>query len=808
MTKINTQHNTPSIFVIMGVTGDLAGKKIIPSLWHLYKRDLLPERLSVIGFARRTLSDTEFQSLVRDVVVKHIGKEIKEEDFSRFFTFFSYQAGTFEDKNAFRILKGRIEELEYSWKVCANKLFYLATPPSSYESILKNLALAKLNLSCGGDLGWSRLLIEKPFGTDFMTAEELQSLLSSYFKEEQIYRIDHYLFKEIIQGIENFRFSNNLFENTWDNTTIERIDIRLHESIGVEGRGGFYDAIGALRDVGQNHLLEMLATLLMEYPAGKDTNSIRKNRAEIMRTLVPWTKKSIQENTFRAQYDGYREINGVSIDSTTETYFALKTGLTLPRWRGVPIFMEAGKRLVQAQKEIVVTLKHPKECLLCNVGPHRPNQIVFRLEPNDEIVIHFWIKKPGFDRILEERTFSFFLYEKKVKVQYVEEYAKVLYAAIKGEQAFFVLPAEIEAAWKFTDPIVNAWNQNAVSLARYKPDTMPESLFFGNTVMDMQNRDKTQTGEIGIIGLGKMGGNLARRLVAKKWRVVGFNRTPNTTKILEKEGVIGAYSINDLVGKLHDPRLVWLMVPDGKPVDDVIFGNDGLIHFLDRGDIIIDGGNSFYKDSVRRAKKLKTKGIHFLDVGVSGGPISINLGKFAIMVGGEKEAYNKYKLIFDALSDTPSGYMGKSGAGHFAKMIHNGIEYGMMQSLAEGFTILKKSPFKFHLKDVANVYNQNSIIASRLTGWLEEGFKEYGEDLKKVSGTVAHTGEGEWTVKTAEELGVSTSIIKGSYLFRVRSKKRPSFTGKILSMLRAVFGGHDIGLKKRRQQDKKNNHGI
>lgn len=454
------------------------------------------------------------------------------------------------------------------------------------------------------------------------SAQDLQSLIVSYFKEEQIYRIDHYLFKEIVQGIENFRFSNNLFENTWDNTTIERIDIRLHESIGVEDRGGFYDRVGALRDVGQNHLLEMLATLLMEYPFGTDSNVIRENRARIIQALTPWTTNTIQKNTFRAQYSGYREIDGVSRDSNTETYFALKTELALPRWRGVPIFMEAGKRLAEARKEIVVTLKHPKDCLLCEVGSHRPNQIVFRLEPNDEIVIHFWTKKPGFDRVLEERALSFFLYEKEVKVQYVEEYAKVLYAAMKGEQTSFVSPDEIEAAWKFTDPIMSAWNQNVVPLTALKPDTTPILSFLQNVSEDTRDEKKLKPGEIGIVGLGKMGDNLARRLIEKSWSIVGFNRTSYTTKELEQEGLRGAYSLKNFAGKLSKPRTIWLMAPH-QAVDEVL---QELTPLLSPGDTVIDGGNSPYKESMRRGKELAEKGVGFLDVGVSGGPEGARTG--------------------------------------------------------------------------------------------------------------------------------------------------------------------------------------
>lgn len=797
------QSSIPTILVAFGITGDLATKKIIPSLWHLFEQNLLSDHFSIVGFSRRNFSDKEFREFIRSAVVKHGGKAMGKDDFSRFSAHFSYQSGTFEDADAFQILARSISDKEASWGVCANKLFYLAAPPSSYKPIFENLANVKLNLPCGGNLGWSRALIEKPFGIDLKSAQSLQSLLSTYFKEEQLYRIDHYLFKEIIQGIENFRFSNNLFENTWDNTTIERIDIRLHESIGVEGRGNFYEAIGALRDVGQNHLLEMLATLLMEYPAGKDANVIRENRAGIIQALMPWTKKSIQENTFRAQYDGYREIDGVRRDSSTETYFALKTELTLSRWKSVPIFMEAGKRMREARKEIVITLKHPKDCLLCEVGPHRPNQIVFRLEPNDEIVIHFWTKKPGFDRVLEERTFSFFLYEKEVKVQYVEEYAKVLYAAIKGEQMSFVLSDEIEAAWKFTDPAVNAWSQDEVSLAEYKPGTTPTPPFFKNDPDAMHKEIEVRAGlpadrhgEIGVAGLGKMGANIARRLIEKQWSVAGFNKTPGTTKDLESAGLRGAYSFKELVEALPKPRTIWLMVPH-KAVDEVL---RELTPLLSPGDTIIDGGNSPYKESIRRGKELTENGVGFLDVGVSGGPEGA-LNGACLMVGGEKEFYQKHEQLFKDLAVPDGfGYMGESGAGHFVKMVHNGIEYGMMQSIGEGFEIIKKSPFSLNLNSIANVYNHGSVIASRLVGWLAEAYAKFGDNLDKdecCSGKVSHSGEGQWTVETARELGIPVAIIEGALEFRKKSQENPSYTGQVVSALRHQFGGHDASGKEK-----------
>ncbi|MBI2046359.1 MAG: glucose-6-phosphate dehydrogenase [Parcubacteria group bacterium] len=783
------KNNTPTILVVFGINGDLATRKIIPSLWRLFEQNLLGDHFSVIGFSRSDVSSDNFKSSIASAIRAKSNREIDERELLRFVELFSYHAGKFEDSSAFRALAQSIETLEKSWGVCANKLFYLAAPPATYKPIFENLAGVNLNIPCGGKLGWSRLLIEKPFGTDLESARNLQSLLSTYFKEEQIYRIDHYLFKEIVQGMENFRFSNNLFENTWDNTTIERIDIKLHESIGVDGRGGFYDAVGALRDVGQNHLLVMLATLLMEHPLRGNSETVRENRARVLNAFPSWTEDLIQKNTFRAQYKGYLEVGGVREHSATETYFALKTTLTDPRWSGVPIFMEAGKRLAEARKEIIVTLKHPKKCLLCEMGPHRPNQIVFRIEPNDEIVIHFWTKKPGFDRMLEERTFSFFLYEKEVKIQYVEEYAKVLYSTILGEQTSFISSSEIKSAWEFIDPITVAWSKNSVPLAVYDAGTTPSPSFL-ELPPDSEKERPSPAGAIGIVGLGKMGGNLARQLLSKGWRVTGFNKDADATQALEREGLKSAYSLKELVLALPKPRVVWLMVPAGKPVDEVIFGKDGLMRFLDKDDVIIDGGNSFYKNSIARYKKLKKKGVYFIDAGVSGGPTGALLGA-SIMIGGDEPVFEKLKSLFSDLA-VKDGYQFFEGAGmgHFVKMVHNGIEYGMMQAIAEGFAVMKKYSSKLDLKKVADIYNHKSVIESRLVGWLKDAFDTYGKDLDEVSGRVSHTGEGEWTVKTARELKVPIPVIQDSFKFRVASAKKPSYAGKILSALRNQFGGH------------------
>lgn len=285
--------------------------------------------------------------------------------------------------------------------------------------------------------------------------------------------------------------------------------------------------------------------------------------------------------------------------------------------------------------------------------------------------------------------------------------------------------------------------------------------------------------QIGYIGLGKMGQNMVLRLQEKGWQVFSF----------DVNGKGNTKSLEELVNSLATSRLVWLMVPSGKPVDDVL---QEIMPLLNRGDIVIDGGNSFYEDSIKRAKKLSSKGIHFLDVGVSGGPEGARSGA-CLMVGGEKSIYETLEPLFEDLAKGNGyGYMGESGAGHFVKMIHNGIEYGMMQAIAEGFAVMKKSPFKLNLQEIAKLYNHGSVVESRLMEWLTKAFEEFGDDLKDVSGSVGHTGEGEWTVKTAKKFSVETPIIKNSLKFRMDSAKKPSYTGKILTALRNQFGGHSI----------------
>ncbi len=808
-----TATSDPTILVVFGATGDLMTRKIVPSLAYLYMRGRLPEQVRVIGFSRRDWSDQDFRGHVAGILDVYDGAKPEGTHRDRFLALFAYQEGTFEDDQAYKQVADRVGEIDAEWGVCGNKLFYLAVPPEFYRDIFERLAASGLTKACSAAEGWTRVLVEKPFGKDVSTARALDELLGTLFREEQIYRIDHYLAKEMLQGILNFRFSNNLFETSWDTRAIERIDISILESLGVESRGAFYDGVGALRDVGQNHLLQMLALVTMDQPVSLGPAAVRSRRAEAVAGLRRLTPEQVRAQTYRAQFLGYPDTPGVAEDSSTETYFKLRMTLADERWRGVPVTLESGKRMGQARKEIVVTFRHPHPCL-CADGEHRQNQVIFTLEPTESIKIVFWAKRPGLDTELEERRFDFFLYEKEETAQYVEEYAKLLLDAIVGDQTLFVSTDEVRSMWEFIDAVTTEWAEDMVPLETYPPDTRSAAeraeevlraheeaavleVADGGAAADAAMR------EIGFVGLGKMGAGLARSLLGQGWRVVGYNRTPAVAEALEPDGLAVARSLEELVGALEPPRVVWVMVPAGDPVERVLFGEDGeggVSGLLSEGDVVIDGGNSFYRDTAGRSTRLADKGIELLDAGTSGGPEGARDGA-CLMVGGRREAFDRLEPLWNALA-VEGGYQffEGSGAGHFVKMVHNGIEYGMMQAIAEGFDIMRLSELDLDLARIADVYDHGSVIESRLIEWLGEVFAQLGQQLEGVSGSVGHTGEAAWTVRVAEELGAEVRVIRGALEFREESESDPSYAGRILTALRDRFGGHGLGRTKAEAQ--------
>jgi glucose-6-phosphate 1-dehydrogenase len=359
--------STPTVLVVFGATGDLMSRKIVPALAYLRVKRRLPERFRVIGFSRRDWSDKDLRAHVRGILDAYEGLAPVNDEREAFLRMFTYQRGTFDDEAAYEALARDVAVIDAEWGGCANRLYYLAVPPENYRVIFERLATSGLAAGCDEGTGFTRVLVEKPFGNDAATAQELDQLLGSLFREEQVYRIDHYLAKEMLQGILSFRFSNTLFEPSWDASSIDRIDVTLLESLGAEKRGAFYDGVGALRDVGQNHLLQMLALIGMEQPADLSADEIRAARARFLDSLRAPSPADIAACSFRAQYEGFREIADVRPDSDTETYFRLCFTLHGGRWGGVPVTMESGKRMGRALKQVSVTFRAPDECL-CDSG--------------------------------------------------------------------------------------------------------------------------------------------------------------------------------------------------------------------------------------------------------------------------------------------------------------------------------------------------------------------------------------------------------------------------------------------------------
>ncbi|MBI5126639.1 MAG: glucose-6-phosphate dehydrogenase [Candidatus Taylorbacteria bacterium] len=458
MQHSQTQNSAPTIFVIFGITGDLAGRKLLPALLNLYVKKVLPQKFAIVGFSRRNFTREEFRQYIRDNINIKPG-QFKEEDVKHFLDHMSYEQGLFDTPESYHRLAEKLQSIDESFKQCSNKLFHLSVPPTLYEGILENLSSSGLTIPCGGDLGWTRVLIEKPFGNDIETAKKLDKRIGDLFSEEQIFRIDHYLAKEALQNVLAFRFANTLFEPLWNRHHVDKVHIKLLEKIDIEDRGEFYDKVGALKDVGQNHVLQMLALVAMESPEEFDAEHIRKERAKVLKHLMPITSKNINDLAVRGQYEGYLHEKGVRPESQTETYFRLETYIENARWKDVPFFLESGKALSESKAEIDIYFKNENE-------EERQNILTFRIQPDEGIKIRFWVKTPGFGLQVEPKTLKFKYSDFDSLSTLPDAYEKVLFDAFVGDQTLFTSTDEVVHAWKFISPIVELWNH--VPMTRYK----------------------------------------------------------------------------------------------------------------------------------------------------------------------------------------------------------------------------------------------------------------------------------------------------------------------------------------------------
>ena len=444
--------------VIFGATGDLSRKKLIPALFDMYRRNYLPTQFQVVGFSRRAMSDEEFQVFVLETLKAKADKHDME-IIQAFVRLFHYQRGDFDVLESYSELSTHLQAIDMQVGVCMNKLFYLAVPPTAYKSIFLHLHASELTVPCSDVVGWTRVLVEKPFGRDLETAQELDTLLSNSFQEKQIFRIDHYLAKETIQDILTFRFSNTIFEPIWNNTWIEKVEIKLWEDIDIASRGVLYDDIGALRDVGQNHILQMLALIAMEHPGDITADAIRQARVSVIEKLQLFTD-TLSESVVRGQYEGFVESDGVVQDSSTETYFKLKTKIDTERWRGVPFFLESGKALKDKKVEIIVTFKgaHPCFCPESHDVHAHQNTVTFSIQPLEKITVRFWSKKPGMIADVSAQDLSFDYATKEGDDNRVDAYERVLFDCIAGDQTLFASTDEVQSSWAFITPILDAWH--------------------------------------------------------------------------------------------------------------------------------------------------------------------------------------------------------------------------------------------------------------------------------------------------------------------------------------------------------------
>ncbi len=463
----------PTIFIIFGITGDLASRKLIPALLSLYTKKLLPPRFAIVGFSRRMFSREEFREFIRNRMNVRLG-QYKEEDIKHFLDHMSYEQGMFDDASAYTRLALKLKNIDDRWGQCSNKLFHLSVPPTLYEKILINVSHSGLSEACDDGMGWTRILIEKPFGSDARTALDLDKLLGTLFKEEQIFRIDHYLAKEVLQNIVAFRFSNSMFEPLWNNKFIDKVHIKLFEKATMEGRGAFYDPIGALKDVGQNHMLMMLAIIAMEAPKSLTAGDIRSERAKVLSKLTQFNAKSVAKQIVRGQYMGYMQEQGIAPQSQTETYFRIKSFVNSSRWKGVPFYLESGKGLAESKAEIDVYFKEAKKNGKRKDGKEKgaegventQNILTFRIQPDEGIRVRFFVKVPGYQYKTESKTLKFKYADVASFNMIPNDYERLIHDAFVGDQTLFASTDEIMASWKYMTSILN--NLNHVPLTLYE----------------------------------------------------------------------------------------------------------------------------------------------------------------------------------------------------------------------------------------------------------------------------------------------------------------------------------------------------
>jgi glucose-6-phosphate 1-dehydrogenase len=486
------QKGENTLILIFGASGDLSVKKLIPALYALYQQEMMPEKFGILGIGRTPLSDQAYRQKMEEGIrkyseINHLD-EVKIKEFLNYLYFHTMDP---ENEKEYAGLIHALERISLDTGRIGNCLYYLSLPPGKFGAVAQNLGKAGLNAE---KYGYRRLIIEKPFGDNLGSSVSLNSILHKYFNENQIYRIDHYLGKETVQNILVMRFSNGIFEPLWNRNYIHHIEITSSESIGVEKRGSYYDHSGALRDMLQNHMLQVLGLVAMEPPSSVDADAIRNETLKVLQSLRPIKETQVAGQVVRGQYiashirgelvKGYREESQVNPDSRTETYVAVKLFIDNWRWGDVPFYIRTGKCLPTRVTEIAVHFR-PTPHRLFNImpGQHEFNQLIIRIQPDEGILLKFGLKMPGAGYQVKTVNMDFH-YSDLDDVHLPSAYERLIYDALLGDSTLYARADAVEAAWKFVAPIQKAWeNDHDIKMYGYPAGTWgpePEDAYFGD----------------------------------------------------------------------------------------------------------------------------------------------------------------------------------------------------------------------------------------------------------------------------------------------------------------------------------------
>jgi len=465
---IKMDNGLPTSIVIFGASGDLAQRKLVPSLFNLCRKGRMPKQFRIVGYGNTAFTDDQFRAHLEEGVKQFASFEFKTDEWSTFASSLTYQQGRYTDLADFKILSGVLSEWE---KGSGNRIYYMATPPGVFPNIIDLLGLTS---QLDETKGWRRVVIEKPFGTDLASAHSLNEQIHKTLNERQIYRIDHYLGKETVQNILVTRFANTIFEPLWNRNYIDHVEITVAEQVGVEHRARFYDGIGVVRDMFQNHLLQLVTLVAMEPPASFDATALRNEKVKVLSSIRPMKEEDVIQNTIRAQYKGYRAEDGVKAESTTPTYAAVKLQIDNWRWQGVPFYLRSGKKLKEKVSQVTIEFKEPPHMLFPNTKEHiTPNMLVLYLQPDEGVHWRFEAKVPDTVSQLRSVDMEFHYADSFGTTAIPESYERLLLDTLTGDASLFTRADEVETAWGIIDPIISAWDSPSknLPLAFYEPNS-------------------------------------------------------------------------------------------------------------------------------------------------------------------------------------------------------------------------------------------------------------------------------------------------------------------------------------------------